>query len=288
VGVHAYGFLSCPVHPTIGVQNCGPRIDADLVNYIQGFGATSEFFTDLIAAPIIFGPADLLLTNEKVTFSWAAHPDAAKYELEVWKWNNNKGEYQRKIRKKTTRTEWSRNLGTGFYVWRVRIEQPNKFPGQWSSPFYLEVDKKRPGRPTLVAPPHRSTVGTAQFFEWIPPADADIAFYEIQANDRASGWNPPHDQATTPNPFIQGLFPDGTWYWRVRAWDHAGNAGKWSQKWKFTATGSSPTIMIGEQGAVFDDTYSVPPPVTRSSRIPVIIPIGAEAADTGVPVFNID
>jgi carbohydrate-binding DOMON domain-containing protein len=47
---------------------------------------------------------------------------------------------------------------------------------------------------------------------------------------------------------VELALPEGTWYWRVRAYDNAGIASGWSENWRIEVY----TIHIGEETPVFD------------------------------------
>jgi len=308
--VHAYGVGSgspCYVSSSFGVSNCGPRIDEAWLDYLNNTilffypdaVPAGEFYTDMILGPSLVSPVDGALTNDKVLFSWNPHPDAVKYELEIWKWNEKTYTYKRIIRKKTTDLSWLKSLGTGVYIWRVRIEQANKFPGQWSENRYLEVDKKKPKRPVLIWPPNNTVVASPFFTEWSAMPDLDIDYFRWQINDKkASGWNSPLAEfaiaGTSTSTVVSG--PDGTYYWRVSAVDVAGNQGPWSKVWKVTLGPSTSISIGGEPSFSAEGAIPRPAPRTHSSRIPAIISLDGESQavpglstqDAGVPVIPID
>jgi V8-like Glu-specific endopeptidase len=301
IGVHAYGVgigSPCLVDPTSGVMNCGARVDLDMVNnFIGFFGSSANFYTDLIDAPVILTPPDFDLTNQKINFSWNLQPDAAKYEVNIWKYNPNTFAWKSIIKKKTANLSWLKSLGNGFYAWRVRIEQANKFPGQWSAFYFFEVDKKKPGKPKQALPVKNTVMAdsTPHYF-WTLPADTDLASIEIVVNDKPGGWNSPvlsiyifSPTATDYEQFTS--LPDGKYWWRMRVQDEAGNYSGWTSKWKFQVVGGG-AIALGESFRGLTETVGTPPVQTQSSNIPVMIPLeaGASSAPAGdsAPVISID
>ncbi len=118
-------------------------------------------------------------------------------------------------------------LPDGLYYWRVRAANAWGINGAFSPARAFSVDTTPPQPPTLNPPADTSTVEVVRpVLSWLRVNDA--AGYEIQiASD--SNFSEPliANSATTatsftlPIPLAQG----GTFYWRVRAQDQAGNWG---------------------------------------------------------------
>ena len=298
IGVHAYGVgAGSPCLTSPSVSNCGARVDLDMAtNFIGFFGSSADFYTDLIEAPDILTPPDFYLTNQQVNFSWNFHPNAAKYEVNIWKYNPNTFTWKSILTKKTFGLSWLKGLGTGFYAWRLRIEQANLFPGQWSDWYYFEVDKKKPGKPIQLLPANNAVLAdsTPHYF-WTLPADTDLASIEIVVNDTNGGWNSPvlsififSGTATDYEQFTN--LADDTYWWRMRVRDEAGNYSAWTGARKYTISGGG-AIALGEAQRGLTETFGTPSVTTQSSNIPAMIPLDATngaAAGESAPVISID
>jgi hypothetical protein len=90
----------------------------------------------------------------------------------------------------------------------------------------------RPRTPVPIAPANGATLDAVPAFAWNPVTGADQYEFQIAAD---SGFNAPvlgkgKDQFTTRNlrATLLETFPNGTYYWRVRALTKSGDASPWS------------------------------------------------------------
>jgi hypothetical protein len=98
----------------------------------------------------------------------------------------------------------------------------------------VTYDTTAPVVPTLISPANGALVYVSVVaLDWsdVPGANQ----YQVQVDNNADFSNPEYDsgwintsQATTP------ALANGTYYWRARAKDNAGNQGAWSTVWSFT------------------------------------------------------
>lgn len=265
IGIHTQSY--CGFY-----ENCGIRITEDVADFIEFVGGGPPL-TDLVPGPTLLTPADDTLTNQPVTFNWILRPEAAKYEMEIWKWVCSTLEctWRRTIRKTLLGPPVTLNLGTGYYWWSVRSIQSNQIPGQWSDWQWLEVDKRRPGRPIPWYPPNGSTtIDTTPTVAWdMPVTDTDIDFYEVQFSlyptfSTIYGWaNTPNNWFTVPVP----LAPN-KWYWRVRAYDYVGNIGPWSPAWNF--------VVVLTTGTMENQPITPPIITVNPTQAPVVAPPALE------------
>jgi hypothetical protein len=112
------------------------------------------------------------------------------------------------------------------------------------------IDNTAPSTPSLVSPVNRGYEKTNDFyFTWTAATDANPGItYEFQSDSDSSFTNPwdsitdgnnEQNHLTSPQIHSTGA-PDGTYYWRVRAIDAAGNVGAWTQPWKMTIDTQTP------------------------------------------------
>ncbi|HEX7900748.1 MAG TPA: hypothetical protein VF950_23520, partial [Planctomycetota bacterium] len=122
-------------------------------------------------------------------------------------------------------------LAANLYFWRVRAKFAGANLGPWSPVQTFRVDVTVPGAPALNSPAAGVSVGTATpLLDWNPVTDPSGVTYEIQIDNDAA--------FATPDATAKGLastsftvaapLAAGTWNWRVRAVDDAGNTGAWS------------------------------------------------------------
>jgi subtilisin family serine protease len=123
-------------------------------------------------------------------------------------------------------------LADGFYYWRVRALNANPVAeaGPWTAARYFTIDTLAPNAPVLTVPVAAAFSVGAPVFAWSNPGEGATQ-YELQIDESGedfsasafdSGWIT--TLSKLPAPF-NGL---GSFDWRVRARDAAGNAGPWS------------------------------------------------------------
>lgn len=99
---------------------------------------------------------------------------------------------------------------------------------------------------TLVSPANgNSTSDTTPSFDWDEAVDRSLVSYEIQADNGGSEFPSPevNEAGLTTSDFTpSGSLAAGTYAWRVRATDAAGNVGAWSETFSFTITGPKGAI----------------------------------------------
>jgi hypothetical protein len=147
----------------------------------------------------------------------------------------------------------------GVYYWRVRAEDAANNWGPWADSFKLEIDTAPPARPTLVSPENNAVRSTLPItFTWTRP-EPDVT-YSIQIDDEASFTQPylHENAAVSENLYLFEFASAGTYYWRVRAKDRAGNWGAWSENFKLTiqlppGLPGKPSLMSPENGTVTTD-----------------------------------
>ena len=109
------------------------------------------------------------------------------------------------------------------------------------------IDKTKPSTPSLISPGNSSIVRTATpAFVWSAVADtlSGLACYEIQVDNNANFLSLEWSSSPTVNTTTSSALLDGTYYWRVRAIDNAGNVGDWSGVWNFTiVTENQPPVI---------------------------------------------
>ena len=254
-------------------ENCGVRINQSVASTIVGWGGAPPL-TDVFPGPSVTAPANNLLTNARVTFDWALRPEAAKYEMEIWKWvcTTLDCDWRRTIRKMLLAPPITMDLGTGYYYWAVRSIQPNNIPGEWSEWRWLEVDKRRPGRPIPWWPLKGDTTSdTSPTFYWeMPPGHTDIEYFELQVSSGATFSTPFAVYIAERWYEVPAALTPGRWYWRVRAFDHAGNVGPWSPVWN--------VVIVTVTGEAASKANPAPAPMLTPApvEVPVVQPVPAD------------
>jgi hypothetical protein len=150
------------------------------------------------------------------------------------------------------------------YYWRVRATDRCGNLGPWSQVWKFEVDVQTPGVPTPLAPVggvwfRNSTIG----FQWTPVTlgiGLSPVRYILQL-DTTVLFSHPHTD-TLPAPFDTVRFlAESRYWWRVRAYDLAGNQGTFSNAEAFGIDMSPPAIPSAiyppNLSAIWTDTTSI-------------------------------
>jgi hypothetical protein len=169
----------------------------------------------------LINPDDGLSTTDNTpTFSWGPVTNAVSYELQL----DTSNPPNITVVSQTGRAFTpSASLLVATYYWRVRALDALGNPTPWSSIRSLHITS-----PANAAPFPSLYTDSAITLAWGRISWA--AEYELQVDDSSSFALPLRYSEFIPFGTLEATtsLPDGTYYWRVRAWNSNGNAGKWS------------------------------------------------------------
>ena len=203
----------------------------------------------------LISPAEGARTNDNTPeFKWLGAVGAVKYELWV---DNNADFASPEIRENVstvTHTPTS-ELADGTYSWRVLAFRADNTEFGWSLTWTFHVDIQAPESPQLREPENNAELDTLRtVFAWTEP-EPNVT-HEIQIDDEAS-FSPPyvHENGIGENLYTYLFTHNGTYYWRVRAFDRVGNASGWSDGYKLVIREPprAPTLSGPTDGAITDD-----------------------------------
>ncbi|MGH9196497.1 MAG: carboxypeptidase regulatory-like domain-containing protein, partial [Acidimicrobiia bacterium] len=123
-------------------------------------------------------------------------------------------------------------LADGGHVFEVKSTDPAGNQDSTPASRSWTVDTTGPGAPTLSSPLNgSSTSNTKPTFDWSDVVDPSGVSYQLQVDNSGGEFPSPEiDQSgLAPSSFTPSTsLPGGTYSWRARATDGAGNAGAWS------------------------------------------------------------
>jgi predicted phage tail protein len=124
-----------------------------------------------------------------------------------------------------------------YYYWRVRAVDGVGNASAWTSGWALWLDHTAPSLPELVSPADGANTTKTPTLDWSDVADILAVHYEVQV-DNDSDFSSPVVYKTWLSTSQYTLaswqaLPAGTYYWRVRAIDAAGNDSGWTSGWLF-------------------------------------------------------
>ncbi len=191
-------------------------------------------------APILTAPAISLVIKENKTpdFAWNSvsfgAPYVFNYEFQLSKTSTFAAILQTNTSAARTYTS-DTILDDGIYYWRVRSQiaaVPPGLPGAWSVIRSFRIDTILPIAPTLNLPRADLSVTVAPTFSWLKVADA--VRYQFEYDDSADFNSPAAADYTSLELSTLSHLPKptmlpGTYSWRVKAKDAAGNWSSWSE-----------------------------------------------------------
>jgi hypothetical protein len=126
--------------------------------------------------------------------------------------------------------------------WRVYAKGNN--PSAWSTVFTF-TSANPPYVPSLLSPPDNSSLANyTPTLDWNDPLNTDIYQVQLASSSSFSDSSIVLDTKTTPSSFTppSPLPPNRTFFWRVRAYDPAGEYSLWSSVWQFHTRLPAPAL----------------------------------------------
>ena len=182
------------------------------------------------AAPALVSPADAAVSSQPVAFDWTDVAGAVSYTIQV----DEISQFGAPLimSSNTTASQLTTSsLPDGNWFWRVRGVNSEGSPGAWSAVRRIQVQSApppppppTPGTPSLVSPANDAQVTQPFTFDWSDVGAA--AWYVIEVDDASSFAAPLVFAATTtPSQLSVSSLPNGTLFWRVRAFNSDGIGG---------------------------------------------------------------
>jgi hypothetical protein len=195
-------------------------------NFVSGdsFDVSKEAVN--FPSPTLLEPRRNLLTNNSTpAFSWTLVRNARGYEILIALDENFSQVILDQTVSKTTFVP-STPIQDGVLYWKVRAFNPDLLPGKYSPAQILLIDKTPPAAPQPASPINNSPTLKRPWLQWIAAADAIQFQIEVDNNPN---FLKPEFRSTSNKLFVraEGL-SKGTWFWRVKARDSAGNWSEWS------------------------------------------------------------
>ena len=179
-------------------------------------------------APVLVSPLNAFLTNDTTPdLTWNPVTYGNTYQLEISKTTYFAVKLQSFSGAPGVLTYTATALADGVYYWHVRAVNVSSVAGAWSAYRRFTIDSTPPAAPVLSKPANGASVTIAPVFGWL--ASATAFKYQFQYDNNADFSSPVYTSADltgltiTPPSLLAG-----TYYWRVRAKDAAGNWGAWS------------------------------------------------------------
>jgi predicted phage tail protein len=178
-------------------------------------------------------PADAAVSAQPLTFDWTDVAGAVSYTIQVDEISQFGAPLILSASAAASQFTTS-SLPDGNWFWRVRAVNSAGSPGAWSAVRRISVQSTpppppppTPGSPSLTSPAAGAQVTQPFTFDWSDVANA--AWYTIEVDDASSFAAPLIWAATTtPSQLATNSLPNGTLFWRVRAFNSDGVGGPYS------------------------------------------------------------
>ena len=198
-----------------------------------------NIFVDSVAVPVVIllNPADKkAIKDTTVSFSWNG-ADNSQYIFSL----NFGGQllYNTITASKNitlpTAASTSFTLDEGSYTWQVQARNTGGGVSELETRTFT-IDRTAPGKPTLLLPKNDSLFSTTPVtLTWKQQTDAGSALYDSVyiASDSVFANLKEADKIVNNSSVDFSPQTNGTYYWRVRTYDMAGNASLYSNRQKF-------------------------------------------------------
>ena len=220
----------------------------DLAGNQGAFSNPDSFSVDITAPsiPVLVCPANGFVTNDSnITFTWYHSSDnfsgVAGYTFE---YSKDAGFFSSRdtINIDTTIVLI---LNDTSYYWRVKAEDGVGNWSAWSSIRTLEVDTRIPNTPVLISPINATWLNNSSaIFNWsqVVFEGRSMVRYILQVDTNPSFSSPITDTTGLISDTI--ALNQGCYYWRIRAFDFAGNQGVFSGQDSFGIDIAAPSVPI--------------------------------------------
>ncbi len=186
-----------------------------------------------LPAPTLIEPASgTLSANGTPTFRWNVVAGAKAYRIQV----DNDANFASPVinmARTTAAMTPSTPLGSKTFYWRVKAKDVNDNWSAWSATWTLTLDRVKPAVSTLTTPGNGAVVSTSKpGFKWTNPSP-DVAFYRIQIDKVSTFASPVINEVAPGSSYVPPAALTGSiYFWRIQAYDWAGNRGPWTTGWK--------------------------------------------------------
>jgi hypothetical protein len=233
---------------TLNLNTCQVMIQVlDAGGSVIAQDASDADFTidsDPPSVPNLVSPINGIMTNTiNVSFIWNRSTDnlsgVLRYTLE---YARNSG-FTSPIDTVVTDSFITLTLTDTTYYWRVKAHDRAGNQSSWSSSRSFEVDTRIPNAPTLVSPINGVWLtNTTVIFNWSTVSfDAKSPVRYILQVDTLTTFTTPRLD-TTSLVFDTLTLPQGRYYWKVKAYDLAGNQGTFSGRDSFGIDMTAPSV----------------------------------------------
>ncbi|MBV6394770.1 MAG: hypothetical protein HFACDABA_00338 [Anaerolineales bacterium] len=217
---------------------------------------SGETYTVVKIAPALLAPPNASqLHTLRPSFDWTDFAAAKGYQIQVSKSASFNTTLINVTLTGPTNSQYThaKDLAANtLYYWRVRHKITAIQYGPWTGAFTFTTGNP-PSVPSLLSPANNSLVtNTSPTLDWSDstvPAGTTFSYYQVQVDDSADFSSPFVDANNGPSTMMVGpLSMNVKYYWRVRAWNTAGDSSAWSATRNFREALPAPTLIAPVSG----------------------------------------
>ena len=202
---------------------------------------TGSSFTVDTTAPIVPAALTRTVTGNSVALDWADAVDAAsgvkQYEYQI----DNNSDFLSNEKSGTVASSDANATGLtdGSYYWRIRTQDNSGNYSAWTTGSNFTVDITAPAPSILVS----TVTGNNVALDWADSTDvpSGVKQYEVQIDKHADFSSQEYSLSPVASTGTISNLTDGTFYWRVRTQDNAGNYSTWSSGGSFMVDVTAPS-----------------------------------------------
>lgn len=135
----------------------------------------------------------------------------------------------------------SSGAADGVWYWQVRAKDAAGNYSPWSQIWHMTIDSIPPADPTLVSPGNNSVVNGASITQSWSDTSGDVDHYIYESYNNSAATSLRFHGVYTATSKTATNVAETTYWWRVKAVDHAGHESGWSTLWKITVDNTAPT-----------------------------------------------
>jgi predicted phage tail protein len=232
----------------------------NIAGQYSAWSSTLSFRTAILP-PTLLSPADgLSLPDRRPPLDWDDVSGANGYSLQISKYSNFSSTVMTGSPTDSKFTPGSNLAANTQLYWRVRAKGTNG-PSAWSSVWSFTTANP-PGVPSLSSPSNKAlTTNYRPKLDWsnsFLPSGTTFDYYQVQVateNTFASPLVDEHVVGLTTSDYTPAsdLAPNATYYWRVRAFNTAGQYSAWSSTLSFRTAILPPTLLSPADGSSLSD-----------------------------------
>jgi PKD repeat protein len=200
------------------------------------------------SVPVLVSPTSWKKINNTYVLDWSDVSDPSGVTYQIRLYNSSWSLLQEKTGLTSSAYAVSSfgSLADGTYYWKVRAMDGVGNASAWTTSWAFKLDNTVPSVPAHQSPASWKKISSSATLDWSDVSDASGVTYQVRLYN--SSWSLVKEKTgLTSSAYAVSSFgslADGTYYWRVRVVDGAGNASAWTTSWAFKLDNTLPSLPV--------------------------------------------